>query len=64
VSKEHTHDFEGYFMVIDGEYILEIEDKSIVLHKGDEYHIPEGIPQAGKFKAGTRTFHCFGGKRA
>jgi len=63
VSKEHIHDFEEYFMVIDGEYVLEIVGESITLHKGDEYHIRAGIPHAGKFKAGTRTFHCFGGKR-
>lgn len=64
VSKEHTHSFEEYFVVIDGEYILEIDGKGIVLHKGDEYYIRQGIPHSGKFKAGTRTFHCFGGKRA
>ena len=64
VSNEHAHDFEEYFMVIAGEYVLEIEGESITLHKGDEYHIAKGIPHAGKFKAGTRTFHCFGGKRA
>lgn len=63
VSGEHVHDFEEYFVVIDGEYILEIDGRSVVLNKGDEYHISQGIPHAGKFKAGTRTFHCFGGKR-
>ena len=62
-SEKHTHKFDEYFMIIDGEYVLEIEGKSIVMHKGDEYHIPKGIPHSGKFKAGTRTFHCFGGKR-
>ena len=64
VSKEHSHDFDEYFFVIDGEYILEMDGKTIVLHKGDEYYIQKGDPHAGTFKAGTRTFHCFGGKRA
>ena len=30
----------------------------------DEYFIPQKIPHAGEFKAGTRTIHYFGGKRA
>ena len=34
------------------------------LSKGDEYYIPKNIPHAGKFIAGTRTIHYFGGKRA
>ena len=62
-SAEHTHDFDEYFIVVDGEYILEFEGKSVVLKKGDEFYIPAGLPHSGKFTAGTRTFHCFGGKR-
>ena len=62
-SSIHTHDIDEYFMVIEGEYILQLEGRRIVLHKGDEYHISKGIPHSGKFRAGTRTFHCFGGKR-
>ncbi|MGD8939532.1 MAG: cupin domain-containing protein [Gammaproteobacteria bacterium] len=64
ISEEHTHDFDEYFIVIEGEYILELGGASITLKKGDEYHIEAGIPHAGRFKAGTRTIHCFGGKRA
>lgn len=64
ISKEHVHDFDEYFMVIDGEYILEITGKTIIMNKGDEYYIKKGTPHSGKFKSGTRTFHCFGGQRA
>jgi len=64
ISKEHVHDFDEYFMVIDGEYILEISGKTIIMNKGDEYYIKNGVPHSGKFKSGTRTFHCFGGQRA
>ena len=63
-SAQHTHSYDEYFFVIDGEYELIIQGKNITLLKGDEYHIPTGVPHSGKFKAGTRTFHCFGGKRA
>ena len=63
ISKEHSHDFDEYVFVIDGEYVLAIEGNNIVLHRGDEYYLEKGIPHAGKFTAGTRTFHCFGGKR-
>lgn len=64
VSQEHTHEYDEYFVVVEGEYILRIEGKAVVLHKGDEYHIASNIPHSGVFKAGTRTIHCFGGKRA
>lgn len=63
ISREHSHDFEEYFFVIDGEYCLEIHNETIVLKKGDEYYIPAGVPHSGRFTAGTRTFHCFGGRR-
>jgi quercetin dioxygenase-like cupin family protein len=63
-SQEHVHDFDEYFVVVAGEYALELEGKTIVLRKGDEFHIAVGIPHAGRFKAGTRTLHCFGGRRA
>jgi quercetin dioxygenase-like cupin family protein len=63
-SNEHTHDFDEYFVVLQGEYVLIVDDGEIVLRKGDEYHIRAGIPHSGRFKAGTRTIHCFGGQRA
>lgn len=62
-SKAHCHDFDEYFFVIAGEYQLFIDQIIIKLYKGDEYFIPAGTPHSGIFKAGTRTFHCFGGKR-
>lgn len=64
ISKEHVHDFDEYFVVIQGEYILGLEGKRLKLRAGDEYYIPRGTPHDGAFTAGTRTFHAFGGKRA
>lgn len=64
ISKEHTHDFDEYFVVVEGEYVLVIDGADISLKKGDEYHIIAGVPHSGRFKAGTRTIHCFGGRRA
>lgn len=64
ISTEHTHDFEEYFFVVDGEYQIEIQGITKTMRKGDECYIPAGVPHSGRFKAGTRTFHCFGGKRA
>jgi quercetin dioxygenase-like cupin family protein len=37
--------------------------EKIVLQKGDEFFIPQGVPHWGEFLAGTRTIHCFGGTR-
>jgi quercetin dioxygenase-like cupin family protein len=64
VSNEHTHGFDEYFVVVEGEYVLQLGESDIVLKKGDEYYIEAGVPHAGRFKAGTRTIHCFGGRRA
>ncbi|MGE5396304.1 MAG: cupin domain-containing protein [Chitinophagales bacterium] len=64
VSAEHAHEFDEYFVVVNGEYVLIIEGNKITMRTGDEYYIPQGVPHAGEFVAGTRTIHAFGGKRA
>ena len=64
VSKEHVHDYDEYFTVVQGKYTLIFDGQRIDLCKGEEYFIPKNIPHAGEFIAGTRTIHCFGGKRA
>ena len=64
VSKEHVHDFDEYFTVVQGKYTVIIDDERIDVCKGDEYFIPKNLPHAGEFVAGTRTIHCFGGRRA
>lgn len=64
ISKEHVHGFDEYFVVIQGEYTLGIEGRTIKLTAGQEYYIPKGLPHDGAFIAGTRTINAFGGKRA
>ena len=64
VSKEHTHEYDEYFVVVEGRYTLIIDAKKIPVNTGREYYIPKGVPHAGEFIAGTRTIHAFGGKRA
>lgn len=63
-SDEHSHDFDEYFVVIQGVYTLIIDSEKIPVMAGQEYYIPKGVPHSGEFVAGTRTIHCFGGKRA
>jgi quercetin dioxygenase-like cupin family protein len=63
VSAEHRHEFDEYFVVLQGTYVLIINDVRIELQKGDEYFIPHDVPHSGEFWAGTRTIHCFGGTR-
>jgi len=64
ISREHAHDFEEYFTVVQGQYDLIINGRRIEMRKGDEFYIPKKVPHSGKFIAGTRTIHCFGGPRA
>ena len=63
VSKEHTHDYDEYMIVVQGEYIVTINGEEHILHAGDELFIPKGSLQGGRVKAGTRSIHAFGGVR-
>ena len=63
-SAEHTHDYDEYFIVVQGQYTLIIKGRKIPLSAGHEYYIPKRLPHAGEFIAGTRTIHAFGGRRA
>lgn len=63
-SKEHVHDFDEYFVVLQGKYTLMIGGQKIPLGAGEEYFIPKGLAHGGEYSAGTRTIHAFGGKRA
>ena len=62
-SGEHTHEYDEYLLVVQGEYTLIIEDRKIPLAAGQEYHIEKCVTHSGECIAGTRTIHVFGGKR-
>lgn len=64
VSAEHVHEYDEYFVVVEGQYTVIINGKKIPVRSGQEYFIAKGIPHAGEFTAGTRTIHAFGGERA
>ncbi len=63
VSKEHTHDYDEYMIVVESEYLVTINGEEHLLHAGDELFIPKGSIQGGKVRAGTRSIHAFGGQR-
>jgi quercetin dioxygenase-like cupin family protein len=63
-SAEHVHEYDEYFVVVQGRYTLEIDGQRIPVGVGEEYHIPKGVPHSGEAAAGTRTIHAFGAKRA
>lgn len=64
ISKEHVHDYDEYFIVVEGEYKLKINGETTILRKGGEYHVPKGASHSGESKKGTRTIYAFGSKRA
>jgi quercetin dioxygenase-like cupin family protein len=63
-SNQHTHDYPEYLVVVQGVYTLIIGDKKIPICVGEEFFMPKWVAHGGEFTAGTRTIHCFGGKRA
>jgi mannose-6-phosphate isomerase-like protein (cupin superfamily) len=62
-SEEHIHDFDEYFVVVQGRYTVIIDQEAKHIEVGQECYIPKGTAHSGKAIAGTRTIHCFGGKR-
>ncbi|MEW5737025.1 MAG: cupin domain-containing protein [Thermodesulfobacteriota bacterium] len=62
-SRTHTHDFDEYLVCVEGCYTAYVNGVEHVLHPGDELFIPKGAEQWGRCTAGTRTIHCFGGRR-
>jgi quercetin dioxygenase-like cupin family protein len=64
VSEEHSHDFDEYVLVVEGEVTALLPDRSVVLRAGQELVIPKGMRQRMAVRAGTRTIHVFGGRRA
>ena len=64
VTAEHVHQFDEWFMVVEGSYILTLNGKDVEVSAGQEFFIAKGTTIAGRVTAGTRTIHAFGGRRA
>lgn len=60
---EHTHEYDEYVVVVEGQFDVDLGDKTTQLSPGQEILIPKGELHAAKYKAGTRTIHAFGGSR-
>ena len=63
-SAEHVHEYDEYFVVVQGKYTLIINGNRVPMGVGEEYWIRKGSSHGGEAMAGTRTIHAFGGKRA
>jgi mannose-6-phosphate isomerase-like protein (cupin superfamily) len=63
-TAEHTHEFDEYFVVVEGTYFLVVGGEEVRVDAGQEYFIPRGTPISGRVIAGTRTIHVFGAQRA
>jgi mannose-6-phosphate isomerase-like protein (cupin superfamily) len=64
ISAEHTHNFDEYVLVIEGQVTVIIGDQRTVVTAGQEMVIPKRTKQSTAVTAGTRTIRVFGGKRA
>lgn len=63
-TEEHVHQFDEYFIVVQGCYTLTIDGKDSEVRAGQECVIARGTRMSGRVTAGTRTIHMFGGRRA
>ena len=57
-STPHAHDYDEYFVVLQGCYMLIIDGERIPVCTGEEYFIPQGKLHGGELTAGTRTIHA------
>jgi mannose-6-phosphate isomerase-like protein (cupin superfamily) len=61
ISTAHVHDYDKYFVVLQGCDTLIINGKRIPVRAGQEFFIPKGTWHGGEPAAGTRTIHAFCG---
>jgi catechol 2,3-dioxygenase-like lactoylglutathione lyase family enzyme/quercetin dioxygenase-like cupin family protein len=62
-SQPHTHPFDEWVLIVEGEYTLCTAEGERVLRPGGEAVVPAGTTQWGRCAAGTRSVHAFGGRR-
>lgn len=60
----HENDVDEYVLVVEGEYVVQVDEGEVVLRPGDEVVVPAGTRQMARAAAGTRTIHAFGGASA
>lgn len=63
-TEEHIHEFDEYFVVVEGCYVISMDGKELHVGAGQECVIRRGTRISGRVTAGTRTIHMFGGHRA
>jgi quercetin dioxygenase-like cupin family protein len=62
-SEIHTHEYDEYMVVVQGQYIVIIGDDEITLNPGDEYVIEKDTEHGGYAEPGTRVIYAFEKKR-
>ncbi len=60
----HTHDFDEYFVVVQGRFTGDIGGRTVELAHGDECLIKAGTPHSGRYSAGFRGIFAFSKHRA
>src|ERR1700722_6072591 len=63
VTAEHIHEYDEWFVVVEGSYGLTVDGEEVRVDAGQEMFIPKGMKIAGRVTAGTRTIHALGGRR-
>ena len=58
----HSHTYDQWGLVIDGEMELTIAGKPLIFKKGDEYLVPAGAQHSAKFLRPTRVMDYFSEK--
>jgi quercetin dioxygenase-like cupin family protein len=64
VSAPHTHPYDEYMLVVEGEYTVIIDGWRTRVKAGEEHIVRKGVLHSGEVAAGTRAIYAFGGKRA
>lgn len=59
-TEEHTHDFDEYTLVVEGELTITVDGVTHTLTAGQELVVPRATPHRVACQAGTRTVNAFG----
>jgi quercetin dioxygenase-like cupin family protein len=60
---EHTHDFDAYLLVLDGEMTVACNGKPQTFRAGDTFTVPAGTPHTEKYGSGSTGVHYLAGRR-
>lgn len=62
IMKGHYHNFEEHIHILEGKWIIKLNDEKHVLEKGDRFEVPSKIYHQVEIEKGSKAIVCWGRK--